>query len=66
MSLVAHQRGAGLPVDHLFHRATEIYVDNSRAAIGVELCSLGHYARLAAGQLNGHRLLVDAAFGHRH
>ena len=35
MSLVAHQRGAGMPVDHLFHRATEIYVDDPRAAISV-------------------------------
>jgi hypothetical protein len=55
-----------MPVDHLFHRATEIYVDNSRAAIGVELCRLAHHARLAASQLHRHWLLVGVAFGHLH
>jgi hypothetical protein len=63
MCFVAHQRRPGMPVDHLFHRATEIYVDYARPAVGVELSRLSHDARLAAGQLHGHGLLVGAVFG---
>ena len=64
MSFVAHQRRAGVAVDHLFHRTAEIDVDHPRAAIGVELCRLGHDARLAAGELHRHRLLFGAALRH--
>ena len=66
MGLVAHQRGAGMPIDHLFDRTTEIYVDDPRPAVGIELGGLGHDPRLTTGQLHGHRLLIGAAFRHRH
>ena len=65
MRFVAHQRGAGMAVDDLFHRAAEIDVDQPRAAVGVELRGLGHDLRLAAGELHRHRLLVGAALRHR-
>ena len=65
MQLVAHQRRAGMAVDHLFHRAAEIDVDQPRAAIGIELRRLRHDPRLAAGELHRHRLLVGAALRHR-
>src|ERR1044072_5203671 len=65
MQLVAHQGRAGMAVDDLFHRATEIDVDKGRAAIGVELARLRHNVWLAAGELDGHRLLLRAAPSHR-
>ena len=66
MRFVAHQRRAGMAVDHLLHRAAEIDVDDPRPAIGVELGRLGHHPRLAAGELHRHRLLIGAALRHRH
>ena len=64
MQLVAHQRRAGMAAHDLFDRTAEIDVDQPRAAIGVELCRLGHDPRLAAGELHRHRLLVGAALRH--
>ncbi len=65
MQLVAHQRRAGMAVDHFLDRAAEIDVDDLRAAIGVELGRLGHDTRLAAGELHRHRLFLGAALCHR-
>ena len=65
VQFVAHQRRAGMAVDHLLDRAAEIDVDQPRAAVGVELRGLGHDLRLAAGELHRHRLLLGAALRHR-
>src|SRR5262249_33470629 len=47
VAFIPHQRRAGMTVDHLFYRAAKIDVDDARPAIGVELCRLRHYPRLA-------------------
>ena len=65
MQFVAHQGRAGMAVDDLFDRAAEIDVDKRRATIRIELGRLGHDPRLAAGELDGHRLLLGAALRHR-
>ena len=64
LGLVAHQRGAGIAVDHLLHRAAEIDVDDGGAAILVELGGLGHHMRLAAGKLHRHRRFLGHILGH--
>ena len=53
-----------MTVDDLFDRAAEIDVDEACPAIGVELGRLGHDTRLAAGELDRHRLLLGAALRH--
>ena len=54
---IAHQRRAGVAVDDLLHRAAHVDVDDRCAALLVELCRFGHHLRLAAGELERHRLL---------
>ena len=54
---LAHQGRASETVDDLAHRATEIDVDDIRAAIGVEPRRLAHRFRIAAHQLHRDRLL---------
>ena len=65
MHLVAHQRRTGMAVDHLFDRAAEIDVDDTGAAVGLELRRLGHHPRLAAGELHRHWLFLGAALRHQ-
>jgi len=65
MGLVAHQRRASVAIDHFLYRTAEIDVDDPRAAVGIELCRFGHHPRLAAGELNRHRLFFRAASRHR-
>ena len=65
MQLIAHQRRTGMAVDYFFDRATEIDVDQPRAAIGIQLGRLRHDLRLAPGKLDRHRLLLGAALRHR-
>jgi hypothetical protein len=56
-AFVAHQRRAGLLVDHFFHRATEVDVDDRGTPVLVESRRLGHGLGVAARQLHRHRRL---------
>ena len=61
---VAHQRRAHLVLDHLFHRAAEIEVDDVRAAILGKTGGFGHDFGLAARQLHRQKALVRLPLRH--
>ena len=63
--LVAHQGRARMAVDHFFHRAAKIDVDDRCPAIFVELGSLGHHTGLTARQLHGHRKFFRRGARHK-
>ena len=54
---IAHQGGTGIAVDHLFHRATHVDIDDRRAAVLLELGRLAHLCGIAADQLHRYGLL---------
>ncbi len=64
--LVAHQRRAGIAIDHLLHRTAHIDVDDRGAAVLVELGGFRHHLGLAAGQLNRHGEFLGAGGRHLH
>src|SRR5262249_28737922 len=65
MSLIAHQRRAGMAVDDLFYRTAEIDGYDPRTGISVELRRLGHDLGVAACELHRHRLLFGTIARHR-